>query len=172
MQLHSIGHGNRSLPDLIASLQAFGIVQAADVRSFPGSRRHPHFGRDALERSLPSAGIAYTWMPGLGGRRPVHPDSVHTGWRVAGFRGYADYMESDAFRAALRELVDAASTRPTAFMCAERLWWQCHRRLLSDALVIGGHQVVHILDAAKSEPHRLTEFLHIEGDQLLYRGLL
>src|SRR5262249_18803738 len=111
-------------------------------------------------------------MKDLGGRRRVRPDSPNTAWRVEAFRAYADYMETEAFKAALGELMRLAREMPTAYMCAERLWWQCHRRLLSDALAVRGAEVVHILDAAKSEPHRLTEFLRVEDGRLSYPGLL
>ncbi|HJZ88394.1 MAG TPA: DUF488 domain-containing protein [Polyangia bacterium] len=168
----SIGHGNRSLDELARALEAHGVQALADVRSFPGSRRHPHFGREALAASLPSLGIDYTWWPDLGGRRKVRPDSIHVGWQVAAFRAYADYMETPRFQAALDLLLRAAAQRPSAFMCAERLWWQCHRRLLSDALAVRGLAVVHILDAHKGEPHKLTPFLHVDGERLVYRGLV
>jgi uncharacterized protein (DUF488 family) len=148
------------------------VRRLVDVRSFPGSRRHPHFGRESLERTLPAAGVEYIWMKDLGGRRRVRPDSPNTAWRVEAFRAYADYMETEAFKAALGELLQLAREVPTAYMCAERLWWQWHRRLLSDALAVRGAEVVHILDAAKSEPHRLTEFLRVEDGRLSYPGLL
>ena len=118
------------------------------------------------------AGIEYIWMKALGGRRKVRPDSPNTAWRVEAFRAYADYMQTDAFAAALAELLLLAPEVPTAYMCAERLWWQCHRRLLSDALAVRGADVVHILDAAKTEPHRLTEFLRVKDGHLSYPGLL
>jgi uncharacterized protein (DUF488 family) len=169
-RIYTIGHGNRTLDELVEALRSQRIEQIVDVRSFPGSRRHPQFGRQQLERSLPEHGIAYTWMKDLGGRRRSGPDSPHTGWRVDAFRAYADYMETPAFSAALDELVRLARERPAAYMCAERLWWQCHRRLISDALTVRGMDVVHILDAAKSEPHKLTDFLRVEAGRLLYSG--
>src|SRR5215831_7830240 len=161
----SIGHGSRSLDELCAALEAASVAALVDVRSFPGSRRFPQFGREALAAALPGRGFTYTWMRDLGGRRRVRPDSVHTAWQVAGFRAYADYMETPQFRAALDGLVEAASARPTAFLCAERLWWQCHRRLLADALTVRGLRVLHILDASKQEPHALTPFLRVDGER-------
>lgn len=170
--IYSIGHGNRSFEELVESLRAHGVVRLCDVRSFPGSRRHPQFGRESLERTLPAAGIEYIWMKSLGGRRKAQPNSPNTAWRVEGFRAYADYMETSAFASAIAQLIDLARERPTAYMCAERLWWQCHRRLLSDALAVRGLDVVHILEANKTEPHHLTEFLRVTDGHLLYPGLV
>ena len=140
----------------------------ADVRRFPGSRRHPHFGREQLEAFLTSRRVQYVWMPELGGRRRPRKDSPHTGWRVEGFRGYADYMETDEFRGAFSQLLDLAGRQPTAIMCAEQLWWQCHRRLIADALLARGHEVMHIESAAKASPHRLIPPARIVRGQLSY----
>jgi uncharacterized protein (DUF488 family) len=140
----------------------------ADVRRFPASRRHPHFSREPLTQLLASHAIDYHWMPALGGRRSARKDSVNTGWRVAAFRGYADYMETPDFGEALAELLDIAFARPTAIMCAEALWWQCHRRLISDVLVSLGHEVKHILALDKAEPHRLIAPAHLVGGRLSY----
>ena len=167
-KMHTIGHGNRTFDELVEALRAHEIAQLVDVRSFPGSRRNPQFGREQLHRNLPASGIAYVWMKDLGGRRRVHPVSPNTGWRVEGFRAYADYMDTPEFAAALEELIRVAHDTPTAYMCAERLWWQCHRRLLSDALTVRGFAVIHILDPQKSDPHKLTEFLRLENGRLLY----
>lgn len=166
--IYTIGHGNRTHDELVEALRAHGITRLVDVRSFPGSRRNPQFRREELERNLLADGIAYVWMKDLGGRRPPRPDSRHSAWRVEGFRAYADYMETPAFAAALDELVRLAHESPTAYMCAERLWWQCHRRLLSDALTVRGIEVLHIHDAQKSEQHGLTPFLRVENGRLLY----
>jgi uncharacterized protein (DUF488 family) len=151
-------------------LQAHGIRALADVRRFPGSRRHPHFGREQLEAFLGalSRGVEYVWMPELGGRRRPRKDSPHTGWRVEGFRGYADYMETEEFATALSRLLDLAQHQPTAIMCAEQLWWKCHRRLISDALLAQGHEVVHIENATKSSPHKLVPPAHLVRGQLSY----
>ena len=168
--IFTIGHGNRSFNELVEALRAHGVTQLADVRSFPGSRHNPQFKREELEGTLPANGIVYRWMKDLGGRRRTRPDSPHTGWRVEGFRAYADYMDTPEFAGALDELLRFASAAPTAYMCAERLWWQCHRRLISDALTARGIAVVHILDAHKSEPHKPTPFLKVENGRLIYRG--
>src|SRR5689334_11774151 len=164
----TIGHGDRTLDELVAALRAHAVTRLADVRSFPGSRRHPQFKREELERSLPAQGIEYRWMKDLGGRRRPRPDSPHTGWRVEGFRAYADYMDTPEFASALDDLLLFARSAPTAYMCAERLWWQCHRRLISDALVARGVDVVHILDGSRSERHKPTPFLRIADGRLLY----
>jgi uncharacterized protein (DUF488 family) len=169
-RIYGIGHGNRTLDELVEALRAHSISQLADVRSFPGSRRNPQFGREELERSLTANGIAYRWMKDLGGRRRFRADSPHTGWRVEGFRAYADYMDTPAFATALDELIQLARKAPTAYMCAERLWWQCHRRLISDALTVRGLEVLHILDAHKIDRHGLTDFLRVENGRLLYAG--
>jgi len=147
---------------------AHGIQAVADVRRFPASRRHPHFSRDQLEPFLAAKGVAYRWMPELGGRRAARRDSRNTGWRVAGFRGYADYMETPEFSAALGELIAAAHQRPTAVMCAESLWWQCHRRLIADCMVASGHVVLHIESDAKASPHRLISPARLVEGQLTY----
>jgi uncharacterized protein (DUF488 family) len=149
-------------------LQAHGIRALADVRRFPGSRRHPHFGREQLEALLRSREVQYVWMPELGGRRRPRKDSPHTGWRVEGFRGYADYMETDEFRVALSRLLELAPQQRTAIMCAEQLWWQCHRRLIADALLAQGHEVLHIESATKASPHRLVPPAHLVRGQLSY----
>jgi uncharacterized protein (DUF488 family) len=136
-------------------LRAHTIEVVADVRRFPGSRRHPHFSRDRLEPFLRDHGIEYRWMPELGGRRSPRPDSNNTGWRVAAFRGYADYMETPEFAAAFAALGQLGAELRTAVMCAEALWWQCHRRLIADALTASGYFVVHIQTGEKSSPHKL-----------------
>ena len=168
-RIFTIGHSTRSLDELVALLRHHGIEQLADVRSYPGSRRLPHFGRAALEAVLPAAGIAYRWMPGLGGRRRPRADSPNRGWRVDGFRAYADYMRTPEFAAARDELEAWARQVPTAFMCAEAWFRKCHRQLLADALVVRGWEVLHVTSEAPPEPHRLTGFAQPEADgQLLY----
>ena len=149
-------------------LQAHGIRALVDVRRFPGSRRHPHFGREQLEAILHARDFEYLWMPDLGGRRTPGKDSPNTGWRVAGFRGYADYMETEEFRGALADLIDVGRRLPTTIMCAEQLWWQCHRRLIADALLARGHPVLHIESATKSSPHKLVPPAHLVHGHLSY----
>jgi uncharacterized protein (DUF488 family) len=152
----TIGHSTRTADEFEQVLAAHGIRAVADVRRFPGSRRHPHFGRDALAATLPRAGVEYAWMPALGGRRRPRPDSRNLAWRNLAFRGYADYMETAEFAAALDELLVLARRLPTAVMCAELLWWRCHRRLVADALVHRGLTVVHIRDETHRDVHSAT----------------
>jgi uncharacterized protein (DUF488 family) len=172
MTIFTIGHSTRSLDDLLALLRAHGVVQLADIRTVPKSRRHPHFARDALERSLPAAGVAYRHFPALGGLRRPRLDSRNSAWRHEGFRGYADHMETPEFGAALDDLMGWGSGAPTAVMCAEAMWWQCHRRLLADALAARGVEVRHIMSAASAPPHEITEFARIEGERVSYPGLV
>jgi uncharacterized protein (DUF488 family) len=172
MTIFTIGHSTRSLDDFLALLRAHGVVQLADIRTVPKSRRHPHFARDALERSLPAAGVAYRHFPALGGLRRPRRDSRNSAWRHEGFRGYADHMETPEFDAAVDDLMGWGSGAPTAVMCAEAMWWQCHRRLLADALAARGVEVRHIMSAASAPPHEITEFARIEGERVSYPGLI
>lgn len=153
----TVGHGARPAAELVAILLEADIELLVDVRRFPGSRRHPHFGRDALQESLPAAGIAYEWRgEALGGRRKPLPDSPNVAWRVDAFRGYADHLASTEFRAELLEVEERAASVRQAVMCAETLWWRCHRRLIADALVSDGFEVVH-LGMGRDDPHELNE---------------
>jgi len=152
-------------------LTEHGIKVLVDVRRFPASRRHPQFAREALAASLAGAGIEYIHEPDLGGRRAARPDSQHTAWRVEAFRGYADYMESPEFTAALKRLIERATGTPTAILCAEAVPWRCHRRLISDALVARGVEVLHILGPGQAKPHELDPNARIlSGGRLLYAG--
>ena len=160
----SIGHGTRSFEEFLALLRAAGIERVVDVRSFPGSRRHPQFGRDALDESLRREDIAYDWDQDLGGFRKPRPDSPHTAIRNAGFRGYADHMQTEEFRTALQRLIETSRDTPTAYMCAESVWWRCHRRMLSDALLVAGFDVRHVMDGGKLQPHRLHPAARVEPD--------
>jgi uncharacterized protein (DUF488 family) len=171
-RIYTVGHSTRTWDELVELLVSSGLRQLADVRSFPGSRRHPHFARSHLEVALPAAGIAYRWMPGLGGRRRLGAGpSPNTAWRVAGFRAYADYMATEEFRAARAELESWARSAPTAFMCAEARYLMCHRQLLADALVARGWDVVHLETVKRVQLHVLTSFARVgeEGD-LTYPG--
>lgn len=168
VRIWSIGHGARALADFLAVLGERGIAMLADIRTFPGSRRHPHFGREALATALSTAGIAYEHLPGLGGRRSEHGVSPHRAIRVAGFRAYADHMDGDEFAVAYARLRELAAEAPTAYMCAETLWWQCHRRLLSDRLLVDGWDVIHLLGPGKAEPHRLWEIARLSEGRLVY----
>jgi uncharacterized protein (DUF488 family) len=152
-------------------LTEHGVKVLVDVRRFPASRRHPQFAREALAASLARAGIEYIHEPDLGGRRAARPDSQHTAWRVEAFRGYADYMESPEFAAALERLIERAAGTPTAILCAEAVPWRCHRRLISDALVARGVEVLHILGPGQAKPHELDPNARIlAGGRLLYAG--
>jgi uncharacterized protein (DUF488 family) len=169
--IFTIGHSTRPLAVFLDLLHAHGIRRLADVRTVPRSKRHPHFGGEALEQSLAEAGIEYRHFPGLGGLRKPRPDSQNSAWRVEGFRGYADYMETDAFRNALDALL-AFATVPTTVMCAEAVWWSCHRQLIADALVGRAIGVRHIMSASAAEPHVLTAFAKVNGTDVRYPGLV
>lgn len=172
MTVWTIGHSTRTLDDVIALLQANGIRSLVDVRTVPKSRRHPHFAGDALASSLPRAGIAYHHLPALGGLRKPRRESTNLGWQHESFRGYADYMQTDAFVGALTELEIIAAASPTAVMCAEAVWWRCHRRLIADALVARGHDVRHIISTGRVELHTLTSFARVREGRVDYPGLL
>jgi uncharacterized protein (DUF488 family) len=199
----TVGHSTRTLDEFVSLLKAHGIRQLADVRSVPRSRRHPHFSGDALSESLSAVAVAYRHFPRLGGLRQPRRDSQNTAWRNEGFRGYADYMETPAFAAALDELLSFAGlprrhpvletperaggvpgaaaalgcccgcgTPPTAIMCAEAVWWRCHRQLLADALVARGVEVRHLTSRSTAPPHTLTDFALVEAERVSYRRLI
>lgn len=172
MQVWTIGHSNLPLDRFLATLRAHGISVVADVRRFPGSRRHPQFGKEPLAAALVAEGMDYMHLPELGGRRSARKDSPNTAWQNAAFRGYADYMETEAFAAGVNRLLEVAKDRRAAIMCAEALWWQCHRGLIADYLKANGHEVLHILSAEKVEPHPYTSAAYIVDGRLSYRGLL
>jgi uncharacterized protein (DUF488 family) len=151
----TVGHSNLSIQAFIALIEARGIHGVADVRRFAGSRRHPQFSEHALRAALAERGIAYLWLPQLGGRREPSADSPNTAWREPGFRGYADHLDSAEFAVGFDRLLQFAGRQPSAVMCAERLWSQCHRQLIADVLTARGVTVIHILDAEHDEPHRL-----------------
>ena len=166
MTFFTVGHSTRETSELARIVRDAGVELIVDVRRFPGSRRNPHLSREALQKSLPELGIAYEWWgETLGGRREdTAQTSRHPAWRNAAFQGYADYMDSQDFRDSLAELVARGDEIPLAYMCAETLWWRCHRRLISDALVLAGHEVVHLLDLDKSQPHVLHESVRLDED--------
>jgi len=165
--IYTIGHSTRELDAFLTLLQREGIQQLADVRTFPMSRRYPHFNRESLSRALADAGIAYAHYPELGGRRTPRRDSGNAAWRNAGFRGYADYMESREFAEGIERLVASASHLTTAIMCAEAVPWRCHRSLIADALTVRGVDVRHILDAG-TKPHALTSFAVVRDGRVSY----
>lgn len=167
-EVYTVGHSTRTIDDFTALLDAYGIEQVVDVRRFPGSRHQPQFGREELCAHLQRMGITYRYAAGLGGRRSVRKDSVNTGWRNAGFRGYADHMQTEEFHTALAELFETARTAPTAIMCAEAVPWRCHRSMIGDALLVRGFDVVDIFDAGKSQRERLTSFAEVVDDRITY----
>jgi uncharacterized protein (DUF488 family) len=171
VRLLTAGHGTLEEEGLVALLREAGVTRLVDVRSSPGSRRNPQFTRAAMEGWVPSAGIDYRWEPDLGGFRRTAPGSVNTALRNPAFRGYADHMRTPSFRAALEAVLAGAAVAPTALMCAESLWWRCHRRLLADAaLLLGGAEVLHLLHDGRLEHHRPTEGVRREGGLLVYDG--
>jgi uncharacterized protein (DUF488 family) len=168
LRIFTIGHGARPIERFVELLNGAGMRHLVDVRTAPGSRKHPQFGRDALAASLGQAGLSYEWAKDLGGFRKADPASPHTALRNSGFRGYADHMETDAFRTARDRVVNRASRTPTAVMCAESLWWRCHRRMLADSLTALGCEVVHLMDGGRQEPHRLSGSARLEDGELVY----
>jgi len=172
LKLWTIGHSTRSIDEFIDALKSFEIQNLADVRSFPGSRRCPQFNKENLRASLAEAGIGYIHLPDLGGRRRAKPDSLNMAWRSKTFRGYADYMETAGFQKGIARLLEAAREQRTAIMCAEAVWWRCHRSLISDYLKANEVEVTHIMAAGKSAPHPFTSAASIVRGKLSYRGVL
>ena len=168
--IYSVGHGTRPIEEFLGVLRAADVTTLADIRSAPGSRRHPQVGQAALAGSLEDAGIEYVHLRGMGGHRDAASDSPNVALKVDAFRGYADHMSTDEFAADYARLVATARERATAFMCAETLWWRCHRRLLSDRLTVDGWDVVHLLASGKSEPHRLWDVARAVDGRLVYDG--
>jgi len=167
--LWTIGHSNRGLDEFLALLADEQIALLADVRRFPGSRRHPHFGRDALAAALSEAGIEYRHFPSLGGRRSSRePFMENSGWEVAAFAAYADYMRTEEFARAFDELSAVASKSRTAIMCAEALPWQCHRRLIADQFTVHGWRVRDIVGPGQTREHTLPPFAKVTGGVLTY----
>jgi uncharacterized protein (DUF488 family) len=161
---YTIGHSTRSAEELLALLREAGIELVADVRAFPSSRRHPQFNRGELNRWLPEAGIEYLHLPELGGRRAPLADSPNGGWRESAFRGYADHMRSSEFLKSLGELEAVAADAPTSIMCAEAVWWRCHRRLIADALVVRGWRIEHLGVGDSHTVHQLSPFAVVADD--------
>jgi uncharacterized protein (DUF488 family) len=168
-RIWTIGHSTRKIDIFISLLKENGVKLVADVRMYPGSKRYPQFGREALAKSLSESGIRYEHFPELGGRRKPKPDSKNTAWRNEMFRGYADYMPTEDFRKGIARLLDLADgIGPIAIMCAEAVWWRCHRSLISDYLKARGIEVLHILDHKKVEPHPFTSAARIVNGELSY----
>jgi uncharacterized protein (DUF488 family) len=168
----TIGHSTHPVDAFVGLLRPHGVRTLVDVRTIPRSRRHPQFNAGPLAAALAAASIEYRHIAALGGLRRPRPDSVHTAWTHPAFRGYADHMETAEFRAGFDSLLSCAAGSPTAVMCAEALWWQCHRRLVADALVAGGVEVVHILASGAPRRHEITPFAAISGGRVSYRGLV
>jgi len=170
MTVWTIGHSTREIGEFVALLEENQIEVLADVRRYPGSRRHPQFGQAQLAQTLRDSGIEYVHMPELGGRRPARPNSVNTAWRNAAFRGYADYMETAEFAKAIENLIDVATRNRAVIMCAEALWWQCHRGLIADYLKSRGWRVLHIMGPAKVEEHPYTSAARMVEGRLSYEA--
>jgi uncharacterized protein (DUF488 family) len=164
----TIGHSNHSIDEFIALLKSHNVKRLVDVRTIPKSRHNPQFNRDALAVSLRAAHIAYTHLPKLGGLRRARPDSVNTGWNNSSFGGFADYMQTSEFAAALARLEKLAQTKLCAIMCAEAVPWRCHRSLISDALTVRGHAARHIMTRTRANLHKLTPFARIRGKRITY----
>jgi uncharacterized protein (DUF488 family) len=169
--VYTIGHSTREFPDFVSTLQTHGIRTLVDIRSFPMSRRLPHFNRENLEQELPNAGIAYVWLRELGGRRKRQVEnSPNVALRNDSFRNYADYMLQPEFERGICELLQIAERGPTAIMCAERVYFHCHRMLVSDYLSAHGHEVLHIDDTKPPRPHKIMDEARIVEGHLLYQG--
>jgi uncharacterized protein (DUF488 family) len=188
MGIYTIGHSTRSLDEFVELLRAHAIGRLADIRTVPRSRRHPHFSAEALGRSLPATGIEYRHFPGLGGLRKPRRDSRNGAWRHEGFRGYADHMETHEFRDALTDLIEWSglltdaergadlpgppAPTHTVMMCAEAVWWRCHRQLTADALLARGVAVAHIMGPGAATAHKLTDFARVVDGRLQYPSLI
>jgi|SRR5580704_10340799 uncharacterized protein (DUF488 family) len=170
LTIFTIGHSNHPIERFLELLKQHAIEELADIRRFPGSRKHPHFSRERLQEILDGQGIAYRWFESLGGRREAaaNAGSDNLAWRNASFRNYADYLNTDAFRAGVGTLVEQASIRRTAMMCAEGLWWQCHRRLVSDYLTTKDITVSHIMPDGQLKPHIVTPSAVVTEGRLTY----
>lgn len=164
----TIGHSTRTLEHFVEMLHSFNIKMLVDIRSFPSSRRYPHFNKENLELSMPQNHFHYVHLKLLGGRRPVYKDSKNTGWKHPAFRGYADYMETDEFKKGIYELEAIAVKQRTAYMCSEAVWWRCHRSMVSDYLKLHGWMVYHIMEIGKATEHTYTKPAKIVDGQLSY----
>jgi uncharacterized protein (DUF488 family) len=171
-RIWTVGHSTRSADEFNEILLEHQIGALVDVRSFPGSRRYPHFNKPDLSRGLEVSGILYVHSPQLGGRRRPNPRSKNTAWKNASFRAYADHMESEEFQEGISNLLELASEKRTAVMCAEALWWRCHRSLIADFLKASGVEVTHLIDAQHTETHPYTSAARIVNGRLSYEGLL
>src|SRR5262249_24442547 len=171
IRLWTIGHSTRELDAFLSLLEEYSIEAIIDLRRFPGSRRYPHFNRPEFEAEITAARIAYIWLAELGGRRSPAKDSINSGLRSLAFRGYADYMQTEAFRDGMERLEAVARAKRSAIMCAEAVWWRCHRSLIADYLKAGGAEVVHIVSSHSSTIHSYTAAARIIAGHLSYAGI-
>lgn len=170
---YSMGFSNRIWQETLDILQALDIKRLVDIRTLPGSKHTPQFNQENLQRELPKAGVEYIHMKSLGGLRKARKDStLNSAWQNSGFRGYADYMQSPEFEAALRQLIALVKEKTTVYCCTEAVFWRCHRQLVSDALTVRGYHIGHIFSASKVEEHKLTKFVKAEGTRVTYPSLL
>jgi uncharacterized protein (DUF488 family) len=168
MTIFTIGHSTRPIDTFLGLLAGHHIQRLVDIRTVPRSRHNPQFGSEPLAESLRSAAIQYTHLPGLGGLRRPRPDSINAGWRNTGFRGFADYMQTPAFEAALAESIELAANERIVLMCAEAVPWRCHRSLIADALLVRGIEACEISSAVRARPHVLTPWARVEGTHIVY----
>lgn len=167
--IRTLGHGTLDPDEFVELVKGAGIAEVVDIRRYPGSRRYPHFGTDAMAKWLPDAGVAYRWMEPLGGRRRPDPTSPNVGLRNDQFRAYADHMDTELFRSGVRYLLELASELPVAVMCSESVWWRCHRRLLSDHLVmVEGRKVEHLFHDGRFVDHPVTAEARLDDGHLTY----
>jgi uncharacterized protein (DUF488 family) len=167
--IFTVGHGTLEADAFVGLLREGGVRRVVDVRRFPGSRRHPQFNREALARTLEQHGIDYRWEEELGGRRSAVPDSPHRALRQKAFQGYADHMDTEPFQDAMRELLAEANETPTAVLCAESVWWRCHRRMIADhATLVGGTEVHHMMHDGRVVPHEVTDAARAAQDRVIY----
>lgn|ERR1043166_672208 len=164
----TVGHSTRPLAEFVELLRAHGVRRLVDVRTIPRSRHNPQFNQNSLPGTLQKEGMSYVHLPALGGLRHAASDSANLGWRNASFRGFADYMQTEAFAGGINELVRLAGESPTAIMCAEAVPWRCHRSLIADALLVRGFPVEHILSPSRRQPHVLTPFAKVRGETITY----
>lgn len=164
----TVGHSTRPIAAFLELIESAAITLIVDVRRFPASRRYPHYNQHPLAEMLATARIGYLALPILGGRRQPHQDSPHTAWRNSSFRGYADYMDTEQFRQGIDQVESVAANERIALMCAEALWWRCHRALIADYLKVQGYDVIHLLSPSKHEPHPYTSAARISDGKLTY----
>lgn len=166
--VYTIGHSTLTITEFLMALQYYKIKILVDIRRFPGSRKYPQFNQESLKIALEETGIQYIHLVDLGGRRKVKKDSKNNSWRNDSFKGYADYMETKEFENAAIELEKLALTQPTAYMCAEALWWRCHRAMVSDYLKAKGWEVLHIMPTGKTQEHAYTAPANVIGNKVSY----